>query len=170
MESQLSHGSSFSFTLPLFSLAKFLTPVITHRGRLRDCLSLITIEIAPLCIPFIGNWDEIRLHCLQLLEPCILGDKDAILPAMGRTGLGETLVILASTDQQGARVIEKRIREQLERSGRLRAICVFKLSSVALKLPPGDARQPVAKVVQEIADSITELTMATLRRSLPSTN
>ena len=89
VESQLSHGSTFVFTLPLFSLAKFLTPVVTHHGRLRV------------------SWDEIRLHCLQLLEPCILGDKDAILPAMGRTGLGETLVIVASTDQQGARVVEK---------------------------------------------------------------
>jgi signal transduction histidine kinase len=170
VESQLSHGSTFVFTLPLFSLAKFLTPVVTHHGRLRESLSLITVEIAPLHIPFTGNWDEIRLHCLQLLEPCILGDKDAILPAMGRSGLGETLVIVASTDQQGARVVEKRIREQLDRSDRLRSSCVFKLSSVALKLPTGDAREPVAKVVQEIADTITELTMATLRRSLPSAN
>ncbi len=170
VESQLSHGSTFLFTLPLFSLAKFLSPVITHHGRLRDCLSLITVEIAPLHIPFTGNWDEIRLHCLQLVEPCILGDKDAILPAMARTGLGETLVIVASTDQQGARVVEKRIREQLDRSERLRASCVFKVSSVALKLPLGDPREPVAKVVQEIADSITELTLATLRRSLPSAN
>ena len=167
---QLSHGSTFVFTLPLFSLAKFLTPVVTHHGRLRESLSLITVEIAPSNIPFTGSWDEIRLHCLQLLEPCILGDKDAILPAMGRTGLGETLVIVASTDQQGARVVEKRIREQLERSDRLRASCVFKLSSVALKLPALDSRASVAKVVQEIADTITELTMATLRRTLPCAN
>jgi signal transduction histidine kinase len=170
VESQLSHGSTFVFTLPLFSLAKFLGPIITHHGHLRDCLSLITVEIAPLHIPFTGNWDEIRLHCMQLLEPCILGDKDAILPAMGRTGFGETLVIVASTDRQGARVVEKRIREQLDRSDRLRASCIFKLSSVALKLPTGDPREPVANVVQEVADTITELTMATLRRSLPSAN
>ena len=30
VESQLSHGSTFIFTLPLFSLAKFLAPIITH--------------------------------------------------------------------------------------------------------------------------------------------
>jgi hypothetical protein len=170
VDSQLSHGSTFVFTLPLFSLAKFLTPVVTHHGRLRESLSLITVEIAPSNIPFTGSWDEIRLHSFQLLEPCILGDKDAILPAMGRTGLGETLVVVASTDQKGARVIEKRIREQLERSDRLRASCVFNLSSVALKLPALDSRESVAKVVQEIADTITELTMATLRRSLPYAN
>jgi hypothetical protein len=41
---------------------------------------------------------------------------------------------------------------------------------VALKLPALDSRESVAKVVQEIADTITELTMATLRRSLPYAN
>jgi hypothetical protein len=90
--------------------------------------------------------------------------------AMGRTGLGETLVIVASTDRQGARVVEKRMCEQLDRSDRLRASCIFKLSSVALKLPTVDPQESVAKVVQKIADTITELTMATLRRSLPSAN
>ena len=34
VESQLSHGSTFTFTLPLFSLAKFLAPVITQHGPL----------------------------------------------------------------------------------------------------------------------------------------
>ncbi len=96
VESQLSHGSTFIFTLPLFSLAKFLSPIITHRGRLRDSLSLITVELTPLLNPFAGNWEDIRQHCLQILEPCILGDKDAILPALGHTGQGETLVVVAS--------------------------------------------------------------------------
>jgi hypothetical protein len=65
-------------------------------------------------------------------------------------------VIVASTDQHGATVIEKRIP--------------FKLSSVALKLPAGDRQEPVEKLVQKVADSITEMTMATLRQSLPAAN
>jgi hypothetical protein len=170
VESQLSHGSTFVFTLPLFSLAKFLAPIITSQGRLRPALSLISVELTPRVTPFAGNWQDIRQHCLQMLEPCILGDKDAILPALSRSGQGETLVIVASTDQHGATVIEKRIRQQLERSERLQASCAFKLSSVALKLPAADRQEPVEKLVQEVADSITEMTMATLRQSLPAAN
>ena len=34
--SQPGSGSTFSFTLPLYSLAKLLFPVITHHGRLRE--------------------------------------------------------------------------------------------------------------------------------------
>ena len=170
VESQLSHGSTFTFTLPLFSLAKFLAPIIVKQGRLRDSLSLITVELAPLLTPYPGNWEEIRQHCLQILEPCILGDKDAILPALGHTGPGETFMVVASTDEHGAAVVEKRIREQLERSERLRASCRFKLHCVGLKLPAQDGQQSVDKLVQEVADSITEMTMTTLQQNQTTTN
>lgn len=170
VESQLSYGSTFIFTLPLFSLAKFLSPIITHRGRLRDALSLITVELTPLLTPFAGNWDDIREYCLQILEPCILGDKDAVLPALGHSGLSESLVIVASTDEHGATVVEKRIREQLERSERLRTNFAFKLSSRGLNLPAAAHQEPVEKLVQQVADSITEITMRTLRRGQPSAN
>lgn len=174
VESKLSHGSTFVFTLPLFSLAKFLAPIITHRGRLRDSLSLITVEVTPLLTPFPGNWEDIRQHCLKILEPCILGDKDAILPSLGHAGQRETLVVVASADEHGAIVVEKRIREQLERSELLRTHCAFKLSSVALQLPAAGRDDPsqesLDKLVQEVADSITEVTMATLRRNQPGLN
>ena len=170
VESQLSHGSTFIFTLPLFSLAKFLAPIITQRGRLRDSLSLITVELTPLLTPFTGNWDDIHEYCLQILEPCILGDKDAILPALGHTGGSETLVIVASTDEHGATVVERRMREQLERSERLRASFAFTLSSVGLKLPGTESHEPVEKLVQEVADNITEITMRTLRRGQSAAN
>ncbi len=170
VESQLSHGSTFIFTLPLFSLAKFLAPIISHRGRLRDSLSLITVELTPLLTPFAGNWDDIREYCLQILEPCILGDKDAVLPALGHSAQSESLVIVASTDEHGATVVERRIREQLERSERLRANFAFKLSSLGLKLPAAADHEPIEKLVQQVADSITEITMRTLRRGQSPAN
>ncbi|MBZ5651275.1 MAG: hybrid sensor histidine kinase/response regulator [Acidobacteriia bacterium] len=163
VESQLSHGSTLVFTLPLFSLTKLLTPILTHLGRLRESISLITLEVTPL-LNFTGNWEETRQHCLTLLEPCVLGDKDAILPALGQTGPGETLVIVVSTDEHGATVVERRIRDQLERSERLGASCTFKLSSVGLKLPAADRLEPVDKLVQEVADGITAMAMTALQR------
>ena len=89
---------------------------------------------------FAATLKEVRQHCLQLLEPCILGDKDAILPALDNLGPVETMMIVVSADAHGATIVERRIREQLERSDRLRANCTFKLSSVGLKLPATDRR------------------------------
>jgi phosphoserine phosphatase RsbU/P len=169
VESQMSHGSTFTFTLPLFSLADFLTPIITQMGRLREHLSLITLELTPLPT-FAAALEEARQLCLQLLEPCILGDKDVVLPAMGQGGTGETLMVVVSADAHGATVVERRIREQLERSERLRATCTFKLSSVGLKLPAADRTEPVSKLVQEVADGITALSVAALQRTRPPSN
>ncbi len=39
-------GSTFSFTLPLYSLAKLLFPVITYQGQLRSCLVLLRLGTA----------------------------------------------------------------------------------------------------------------------------
>ena len=170
VESQLSLGSTFTFTLPLFSLAKFLYPIITEHDQLRPSLSLITVEIAPLFTPLPGNWDGIRQHCIQILQPCILQDKDVILPGLGDTGQAEAFMIVASTDEHGARVVEKRIREQLERSERLKVGCVFKVSSADLALPLRDHQEPVEKLVEKVADSISETAMGTLRRIHPFAN
>jgi signal transduction histidine kinase len=164
VESQISHGSTFTFTLPLFSLGKYLFPVITNQGRLRDSISIITVELAPRFSQFTGNWLELRQRCMQIMQTCILRDKDIILPALGETSTGETLQVVVSTDEHGAGVVASRILEQLERSEPLKANCAFKVSCVGLKLPLPDHQQPVDKVVQEVADSITEMGVAALRR------
>src|SRR5258708_24223681 len=43
-------GRTFSFTLPLYSLATLLLPVITYQGRLRESLELRPVELTPLSI------------------------------------------------------------------------------------------------------------------------
>ena len=168
MESQPGHGSVFSFTLPRFSLAKLLFPVITDQARLRDDVSLITVELTPLLMPSVGNWKDIRQRCLESLRLCILPDKDMVLPALGDTDQGEAFLVVASTDEPGAKVIQKRISEQLDRCEELKASCVFKVSATALQLPSLQREESLEKLVQEVADGITEKVMTTLRRKQSS--
>jgi len=168
VESQPGHGSVFSLTLPLFSLAKLLFPVITDQGRLRDSVSLITLELTPLSMPSVGNWKGIRQRCLEILRLCVLPDKDMVLPALGNADQGEAFLVVASTDEPGAKVIQKRISEQLDRCEELKASCVFKVSATALQLPSREQGESLEKLVQEVADGITEKAMATLRRKQSS--
>jgi len=163
VESQLSHGSTFTFTLPAFSLAKFLLPVITDQGRIRESISVITLELSARSTPFSGNWLDIRRQCVQVLQPCILRDKDMILPALGDSGLGQNLFIVISADEHGARVVANRILEQLERSEQMKC-CMFNISSIGLKLPPKVSMEPVDKLVKEVADRLMEMSAALLRR------
>jgi hypothetical protein len=66
--------------------------------------------------------------------------------------------------------MEKRIREQLERSERLQACCAIRVSSTGVWLPSPVDAQPLQKLVEQVADSITEITLSTLRRHHPSPN
>ena len=80
-------------------------------------------------------------------------------------------MVVVSTDEAGAKVVASRILEQIERSDLLRhELRVQRITSRELKLPSQDGQEPVEKLVQEVADSITEMSMAALRRSQASAN
>ena len=101
---------------------------------------------------------DIRQRCVDIVQPCIFRDKDAILPALGDIGLTETVVVVVSADEHGASVVADRVLDQLEASS-LKANCAFTISSVELKPPSTDGEEPVEKFVKEVADSITEMSM-----------
>ena len=159
VESEVGHGCVFSFTLPLFSLAKLLAPTITTQGRLREALTLITVSFSPRSVPGGSDWRALRQQCTEVLQACVLRDKDVVLPAMGTAEKGETFLIVASADQAGAEVLAGRIREQLRRRTDLQSSGAFKVSTQAIEMPKL-LNGPVEKLVQEVADRITDMAMA----------
>ena len=164
VESQLGHGSTFAFTLPLFSLAKILSPVITDQGHLRKSIFLLVVEQESLSGTQFGNWKELRRECMEILQSCICPDKDMVLPVLGNSTRGETYAIVASADKYGADILLKRVRGQLERSPTLQASSLFRVSTISVPLSsqkPADT--PLLKLVQEVADSINE-TLLTISR------
>jgi signal transduction histidine kinase len=161
VESEPGHGSVFTFTLPLFSLAKLLAPIIVEDGRLRDALSLITIELTPVSPQAAGNWRELRQKSLDLLRMCILPDKDLLLPTLG-IERHEAFLILASANVHGTEVLIERIREQLLLSPDLHGKVHCQTSVMPIPLPNKESAEPIEKFVQEVADSVTELVMAVL--------
>jgi signal transduction histidine kinase len=84
--SQVGSGSTFSFTLPLYSLPKLLFPVITHQGHLRKELTLVRVELTPHSQSLRGGWKEICERALEVLQRCIFVDKDLVLPPTGNNG------------------------------------------------------------------------------------
>jgi hypothetical protein len=164
VESQPGHGSLFTFALPLFSLAKLLLPLITDHGCLRDAVSLVMIELTPRQKPAVGNWKDIRQSCLQILQPCIQADKDMILPALGDAAQGESFVVVASTGEPGAEIMQRRIQDQLGRCEELNLMCTPTISTRTLPLPSQRAGKSLQELVQVVADDITQAVMSTVRR------
>ncbi|HEY1463945.1 MAG TPA: ATP-binding protein [Terriglobales bacterium] len=160
VESEPGHGSVFTFTLPLFSLAKLLAPIIVENGRLRDALSLVTIELTPSSPQAVGNWRELRQKSIDLVRMCILPDKDLLLPTLGIEK--HEALILASANLQGTEVLIDRIREQLMLSPELQGKVFCQTSITPISLPNKESAEPIEKQVQEVADNVTELVMAVL--------
>ena len=163
LKTQQGDGSTFCFTLPFFSLARLLTPVITSQNTLRDAVSLITVEVTPAFGIGFGNWRELRNRCLDVLGMCIAPEKDLLLPAVATTRSAESFIVVVAANLQGARVILSRIRAKLDRNPELEAAAKFRFSTVPITLPEGGSR-PLVELIQQVANAITGTVMARLRR------
>lgn len=154
-------GSTFSFTLPLYSLAKLLSPVIIHENHLRSAIVLVRVDLRSRFNPARGNWKEICKQSRDLLERCVYLDKDLVLPPMAATGAQQALFVVASTDLERAEIMMARIRGQFDKLEDLKAQGTFEVS--ATEVPVADlAADALPQQVDKIADRVTEMTQAAL--------
>jgi sigma-B regulation protein RsbU (phosphoserine phosphatase) len=154
--SEAGNGSTFSFTLPLCSLAKLLFPVITQEGHLREAIVLVKVELISASDPPRSNWKDICRQSLHTLRRCIYLDKDLVLPVMGNTGNSETFFVAASTDVERTAIMMNRIRGQVEAGTGFKVAAVLKVSASPVQLPSPEDDRPLEQRVQTVADRITE--------------
>ena len=158
VESQPGYGSVFSFTLPVFSLPKLLYPVITEQGRLRESLVLLQVDVTPLPSARGGHdWRNIKRLAWEVLQHCVYYvDKDMVLPTMANRSKGESFFILASTDLEGANIMLRRIRYQLERCAELTAGCALQLSAQDIR-PTRSNGESLEQLVNSVSERVTQI-------------
>lgn len=159
VSSEPGQGSTFTFTLPIYSLASLLQPVITHEERLRPSLVLIRMELKPKANPPRGNWRETWQKCLETLQRCVYVDKDLVLPPLGSPGQAETFFVVASTDLSHVEIMTTRIRGQIERAVDLKSHCTLTITTTPIELSPAAPEEPLASRVQRVADSVNAMIM-----------
>src|ERR1022692_3829010 len=157
-------GSTFTFTLPVYSLAKLLAPVVIYQDRLRPAFVLVRVELTPLSNPPRGNWKETWQQCLEILRRCVYLDKDLVLPPMGTSGAAETFFVVASTDLQRSGIMTTRIREQLERVPDFKAKCTLTITTLPVEVPPTGADESLDQQVQNLAGCLTHRILASMGR------
>jgi hypothetical protein len=160
--SQPDQGTTFTFNLPVYSLAKLLAPVITHEQRLRESIVLVRVDLKPLSIPFRGNWKEVCREALDLVRRCVFIDKDLVLPAMATNGPEDTFYVVASTDMGHVDIMIARIVEQINVLTRVRSTGTV----YATARPVEFAAMPESTLenqVAEVARVVTALVLNDLR-------
>jgi signal transduction histidine kinase len=160
--SEAGSGATFSFTLPLFSLAKLLFPVITYQERLRDAIVLVKVVLRPLSKPARASWKETCQRCLEILQRCVYLDKDLVLPPMTGDGAEETFLVVASTDLERANIMMTRIREQLGKVPDLDGTGELEVSASAVPLSDRAAGHSLQEQVQEVAQTVAEMVRSVL--------
>lgn len=158
------HGSIFTFTLPLYSLAELLMPVVVHEERLRSAFTLVRVDLAPFTNPPRGDWREVWQQGLETLRHCVYLDKDLVLPPMGESGASETFFVVASVDMEHAGIMTTRIRKQLERIPGLPTKSTLTITTAPIELGPLDSSQPLEKQVEAVAGHVTEMIMGSMSR------
>ena len=155
-------GSTFSFTLPLYSLSKLLFPVVTYQDRLRESFVLVRVDVKPRSKRAHGNWREVCKRSLEILQRCVYLDKDLVLPPMTSAGPEQTFFVLASTDLERSQIMMTRIREQMDKLPDLKACGTLEVSAVAVPRPDLPAETSLELQVEEVAKRFTEIARASL--------
>jgi PAS domain S-box-containing protein len=112
VESELGRGSTFYFTLPVFSLAKLCAHVLTAPNLEAGCVTLIMVDVARVQGAVQADiLPEVR----KVLERCIRPEQDVLLPSMSDAEPVKTFFIVACADAKGFEVIASRMARELQK-------------------------------------------------------
>ena len=155
VESRLGRGSTFYFTLPVFSLAKLCAPVFTAATLELGCVTLIAVDVAAVeAVIQADLLSEMR----KVLERCIHPGQDVLLPAMSDTEPVDSFFIVACAGDSGSSVITSRISRALQNFDRTSKLKPA-ISSTMLQVVPGESGE---EQFGEIATRIEQLIQAHL--------
>ena len=114
VDSTEGQGSTFHFTLPVFSCRALLSRLPTPAGA-ASALCLIGIDARPAGTDPLHAFEVRYLDAMRRVAgECLMPDRDLLLPRLVCDEQGELAFIIASADAPGAAVLVDRLRRQLD--------------------------------------------------------
>jgi signal transduction histidine kinase len=149
-------GSRFSFTLPTFSLASVIRPILPEQQEPGGLIALFVARIEGQN----GSLDEAGKALdatRKTLQQCLRADTSVLLPPIGWSGEHKLYFVVANTKQRGAEIIENRVLQQVDcrqefQSGN------FNISVSHVFLPPmsRQARESMETFAERVAAEVRD--------------
>jgi PAS domain S-box-containing protein len=111
LDSRPGNGTTFYFTMPVFSLAKYCSHIFSGPNLGAGSVTLMAIDVAEVTG---GSQADIVREIRQILERCIHAGQDVLLPTTDDGGPIVTFFIVACTDPKGSALIVGRILRDLQ--------------------------------------------------------
>jgi len=157
-------GTTFTFTLPIYSLAQLLLPIVTYKGQLRPAFVLTQLDLTPLALTARAKRKDLAQQCLDTLRRCVYLDKDLVLPPMGMQGSVESFFVVASTDLERSAIMTTRIREQLERIPGVSTKGALNIRTSKVEFEPGQNAASIEEQVQALATRVGEMIVQSMSK------
>jgi signal transduction histidine kinase len=169
VSSEPEKGSHFFFTVPIFSLAKWISPMLAHEKKPDEAIALLAVEM--------GSRDgwlspdvrrEMSYVARRLLQQCLRPDTDVLLPNMDSVSARDLFFAVVCTQAHGAEVISARIRRQFESCEQLRpADLTLAVSHSFLAQVPRGKNQSMETFVEQVAARLQDrINTVRLQRSV----
>jgi signal transduction histidine kinase len=155
VNSEPQRGSHFLFTLPIFSLAGLISPILTREKEPGDSIALITAEIESRD----GSPDVPRKTldvARMVLQQCLRADTDVLLPSIGPASEHKRFFVVTNTQERGAEIFGSRILSQLRRHQESDNF-TFTISHSFLPPMLRDANESMETFAEEVAAELRDL-------------
>ena len=151
-------GSLFCFTLPIFSLASLVRPILAEQKEPGNWMALFVAQIESRD----GSPDVPRKaldEARTVLQQCLCAHTAVLLPSIGPVDEHKLFFLVANTQQHGAEIMENRILGQLDGHAEFQSDN-FTVSVSHFFLPP------MSKEAEESMDTFAERTAAEVREQI----
>jgi len=162
-ESELGHGSTFFFTLPIYPILRLLSPIFTKKNLQLGSVALITIEISTTEKRVLTETDKTASQdAWNVVRQCIPPSLAVSLPPMAHEPTGEMFFVVACTDNSQREVLFTQIQDKLNQCQSIHdAGLEPKTSFSVLDISASKKARQVKLLAKDIATHIEDLLRTT---------
>jgi signal transduction histidine kinase len=160
VESDLGKGSTFYFTLPVFSLANLVAPLVSRKAGMRDSIALISVELLSGQVSATIR-ETAERETWGILQRFAAPGKCVLLPRTSSLHEAEIFFLLSSGNGEA---LAQELRDEITRAKSLQE---FSIAMRVIDVAPesGAEEGPSGEYIEEICRRVT--TLIEERRKLP---